>query len=452
MLFSCVHAQDQPNIIFILADDLGYGDLSCYGAKDLQTPNIDALAQQAITFTRAYANSTVCSPSRASILTGNYPDLVGVPGVIRDMQDNTWGNLRDDITTLPEELQKLNYNTALIGKWHLGYKSPDLPNDRGFDYFKGFVGDMMDDYYTHRKAGVNWMRENNQVINPKGHATDLFTDWTLEYLREQNKQEKPFFLFLTYNAPHDPVQPPQEWLSKIQNKEQNSTLKRQKMIAFVEHLDYNVGRILDQLNNSDLGENTIVVFTSDNGGALQYGASNNPFTGGKGDFFEGGIRVPFVIAGPQILAGLESKTPITHSDLLPTIIDLAGLKLPLQDDLDGGSFKAILANKGKGNVSRFSEGLIFHVPYKNGIALKRAHSAIIIDNFKLIKFYDNGELMLFNLNEDLEEKNNLALSLPNKVHTLEKALDTYLSKVKAPKWKPGITWKDKPIEKINSYH
>ena len=104
MLFSCVHAQDQPNIIFILADDLGYGDLSCYGAKDLQTPNIDALAQQGITFTRAYANSTVCSPSRASILTGNYPDLVGVPGVIRDMQDNTWGNLRDDITTLPEEL------------------------------------------------------------------------------------------------------------------------------------------------------------------------------------------------------------------------------------------------------------------------------------------------------------------------------------------------------------
>ena len=114
--------------------------------------------------------------------------------------------------------------------------------------------------------------------------------------------------------------------------------------------------------------------------------------------------------------------------------------------------RLILANKGKGNVSRFSEGLIFHVPYKNGIALKRAHSAIIIDNFKLIKFYDNGELMLFNLNEDLEEKNNLALSLPNKVHTLEKALDAYLSKVKAPKWKPGITWKNKPMEKINSYH
>ena len=195
MLLSSIEAQEKPNIIFILADDLGYGDLSCNGANDLQTPNIDILAKQGITFTRAYANSTVCSPSRASILTGNYPDLVGVPGVIRDMPENTWGNLRDDVVTLPQELQKLNYNTALIGKWHLGYQSPDLPNDRGFDYFKGFVGDMMDDYYTHRRAGINWMRENNQEIDPKGHATDLFTDWTLDYLKKQKSTDKPFFSF-----------------------------------------------------------------------------------------------------------------------------------------------------------------------------------------------------------------------------------------------------------------
>jgi arylsulfatase A-like enzyme len=327
MLLGCVQAQDQPNVIFILADDLGYGDLSCYGSTDIQTPNIDKLSQQGVKFTRAYANSTVCSPSRASILTGNYPDLVGVPGVIRDMQDNTWGNLRDDITTLPEELQKLNYNTALIGKWHLGYKGPDLPNDRGFDYFIGFVGDMMDDYYTHKRAGVNWMRENNHEIDPKGHATDLFTDWTLEYLNAQEKQEKPFFLLLTYNAPHDPVQPPQEWLRGIQEREQNTTLKRQKMIAFVEHLDYNVGRILDQLNNSDLGDNTIVVFTSDNGGALQYGASNKPFSGGKGDFFEGGIRVPCIVKTPSSSQMKQSEEPLLLMDFHPSLIKMAGGKI-----------------------------------------------------------------------------------------------------------------------------
>ena len=417
MLFSCVHAQDQPNIIFILADDLGYGDLSCYGAKDLQTPNIDALAQQGITFTRAYANSTVCSPSRASILTGNYPDLVGVPGVIRDMQDNTWGNLRDDITTLPEELQKLNYNTALIGKWHLGYKSPDLPNDRGFDYFKGFVGDMMDDYYTHRKAGVNWMRENNQVINPKGHATDMFTDWTLEYLREQNKQEKPFFLFLTYNAPHDPVQPPQEWLSKIQNKEQNSTLKRQKMIAFVEHLDYNVGRILDQLNNSDLGENTIVVFTSDNGGALQYGASNNPFTGGKGDFFEGGIRVPCIVKIPSSSQIKQSEEPLLLMDFHPSLIKMAGGKIDknLPSELIVDLFDLPRNNTSRNMIWMRREG------HKFG---GRIYYAISDGRYKLLQRNPFSGYELFDLINDPNETS--PIKLPKVKMALKKALTKHI--------------------------
>jgi len=417
MLFSCVHAQDQPNIIFILADDLGYGDLSCYGAKDLQTPNIDALAQQGITFTRAYANSTVCSPSRASILTGNYPDLVGVPGVIRDMQDNTWGNLREDITTLPEELQKLNYNTALIGKWHLGYKSPDLPNDRGFDYFKGFVGDMMDDYYTHRRAGVNWMRENNQVINPKGHATDMFTDWTLEYLREQNKQEKPFFLFLTYNAPHDPVQPPQEWLSKIQNKEQNSTLKRQKMIAFVEHLDYNVGRILDQLNNSDLGENTIVVFTSDNGGALQYGASNNPFTGGKGDFFEGGIRVPCIVKIPSSSQIKQSEEPLLLMDFHPSLIKMAGGKIDknLPSELIVDLFDLPRNNTSRNMIWMRREG------HKFG---GRIYYAISDGRYKLLQRNPFSGYELFDLINDPNETS--PIKLPKVKMALKKALTKHI--------------------------
>jgi len=327
MLLSSIEAQEKPNIIFILADDLGYGDLSCYGANDLQTPNIDILAKQGITFTRAYANSTVCSPSRASILTGNYPDLVGVPGVIRDMPENTWGNLRDDVVTLPQELQKLNYNTALIGKWHLGYQSPDLPNDRGFDYFKGFVGDMMDDYYTHRRAGINWMRENNQEIDPKGHATDLFTDWTLDYLKKQKSTDKPFFLFLTYNAPHDPVQPPKKWFDKIQQREKGAPLKRQKMIAFVEHLDYNIGRILEQLNSSKLAKNTMIVFTSDNGGALHYGASNKPFSGGKGDLLEGGIRVPCLVKMPNFREEKEINEPLLLMDFYPSILQLVGGKI-----------------------------------------------------------------------------------------------------------------------------
>jgi len=354
-----LNAQEKPNIIFILADDLGYGDLSCYGAKDIKTPQIDQLANDGIKFTRAYANSTVCSPSRAAILTGNYPDLVGVPGVIRDIPNNTWGNLKDDVPMLPAVLRQLNYNTALIGKWHLGYKSPDLPNDRGFDYFKGFVGDMMDDYYTHRRAGINWMRENDREIDQEGHATDLFTDWTLDYLEKQKGQKKPFFLFLTYNAPHDPVQPPQEWLKKVQLREQEASLKRQKMIALIEHLDYNVGRILNYLKLSHLDKNTIIVFTSDNGGALKYGASNAPFSGGKGDMLEGGIRIPCLVTLPQMKEKVESDSPILLMDFYPTLIKLAGgeskeslpskfigeLNLPVQD-----TFRKMIWMRREGHV------------------------------------------------------------------------------------------------------
>jgi arylsulfatase A-like enzyme len=322
--FNIFYAQQSPNILFILTDDLGYGDLGCYGATDVQTPHIDSLAQKSVQFTRAYANSTVCSPSRASILTGNYPDMVGVPGVVRDMPDNTWGNLKDNIKTLPGELQKLNYNTALIGKWHLGYKSPDLPNDRGFDYFKGFVGDMMDDYHTHLRNGINWMRENQNEIHPKGHATDLFTDWTLEYLDKQTKQKKPFFLFLTYNAPHDPIQPPNDWLDKVRKRAPNLSLKRQKLVALVEHLDHNIGRVINQVENSKLNHNTIIIITSDNGGALQYGASNFPFSGGKGDFLEGGIRIPCVVKLPDSNEHKLVNKPLLLMDFFPTLIQYAG--------------------------------------------------------------------------------------------------------------------------------
>jgi arylsulfatase A-like enzyme len=324
LFFVSIQAQKKPNIIFILADDLGYGDLGCHGAKDILTPNIDKLAENGIKFTRAYANSSVCSPSRAALLTGNYPDLVGVPGVIRDMPNNTWGNLKDNCTTLPESLKKLDYQTALIGKWHLGYKSPDLPNDRGFNYFKGYVGDMMDDYYTHERAGINWMRENQKPIFPKGHATDLFTDWTLEYLEKRTNQKQPFFLFLTYNAPHDPVQPPQDWLKKVESREQSATPKRQKIIALIEHLDYNVGRMLNYLKNSPLDKNTIIIFTSDNGGSLEHGASNYPFSGGKGDMLEGGIRVPCLVTLPNQTQKMASDAPLLLMDFYPTLIKLAG--------------------------------------------------------------------------------------------------------------------------------
>ena len=206
---------EKPNILFILADDLGYGDLSCQGAADLLTPHIDRIAKEGIRFTNFYANSTVCSPSRAALLSGRFPDLVGVPGVIRPWKNSNWGYLHPSAILLPELLKKAGYHTAIIGKWHLGEESPNLPNDRGFDHFHGWLADMMDDYYTHLRRGVNYMRLNHQEVHPEGHATDIFSDWAIRYITERSKENNPFFLYLSFNAPHNPIQPPEAYLQKI---------------------------------------------------------------------------------------------------------------------------------------------------------------------------------------------------------------------------------------------
>ena len=175
-----------PNFIIILADDLGYGDLSAYRPQgDARTPNLDRLAAEGVRFTGMRANCTVCSPSRAALLTGRHPDRVGVPGAIRTQPANSWGHLAPSVHTLADLLRPAGYHTAIVGKWHLGLEAPNIPNDRGFDFFHGFLGDMMDSYTTHLRHGQNYLRRNAEVITPQGHATDLFTDWACTYLRER---------------------------------------------------------------------------------------------------------------------------------------------------------------------------------------------------------------------------------------------------------------------------
>ena len=175
----------KPNVIVILADDLGRGDYSAFGTRDIRTPAIDRLCREGLTFENFRANSCVCSPTRAALLTGCFPDRVGVPGVIRHTPENSWGWLSPQATLLPQVLKSAGYHSAIVGKWHLGLKSPNTPTERGFDFFHGFLGDMMDDYLTHRRGGQNFMRRDQTVIDPSGHATDLFTDWACEYLAER---------------------------------------------------------------------------------------------------------------------------------------------------------------------------------------------------------------------------------------------------------------------------
>lgn len=334
----------KPNVICILVDDLGYGDLSCYGAKDIRTPHIDRLMGEGMRFTGFYANSTVSSPSRAALLTGRFPDMVGVPGVIRTHPDDSWGYLSPDAVLLPQVLKKQGYHSALIGKWHLGLESPNTPQERGFDYFKGFLGDMMDDYYTHLRWGNNYMRDGNRVIDPQGHATDLFTDWAIDYVRERNAAKKePFFLYLAYNAPHVPLHPPAGWLERVRRREPGMAEKRGKLAALIEHLDDGVGRLITTLEQEGMLENTLVIFASDNGGQADAGASNGILRGAKGDMYEGGIRVcaGFYWKG-TIPAGAVSSNFAMLSDIFPTICDFADTD---PGPVDGISIRPTLLGK-----------------------------------------------------------------------------------------------------------
>jgi len=342
LLIKFTFAAERPNILFIVVDDLGYGDLSSYGATDLKSPHLDALMADGMRFTEFYANCPVCSPTRASLLTGCYPDLVGVPGVIRTKPTENWGFLSRSATMLPQVLKAQGYTTAAIGKWHLGLEAPEHPNARGFDHFHGFLGDMMDDYYHHRRHQQNYMRLNRETIEPQGHATDLFTDWTNDYLTTHAGQSdpEPFFLYLAYNAPHTPIQPPADWLAKVKEREKGITEKRARLVALIEHMDDGIGKVIATLKKTGQWEKTLTIFVSDNGGQVNVGASCGNLRGEKQDMYEGGIKVPAGAVWPGVIKPGTSDFQALTMDLFATAIDAAGGQSPPQ--IDGRSILPLL--------------------------------------------------------------------------------------------------------------
>ncbi len=393
--------EKQPNILVIMVDDLGYGDLSCYGATDMQTPHIDALFAAGMRLNSFYANCTVCSPTRASFLTGLYPDRSGVPGVIRTPRwgfTTSWGNLRNDVVTLPQHLQTAGYQTALIGKWHLGLEAPDRPTDVGFQHFHGFLGDMMDDYYTHLRHEQNYMRLGEKVITPKGHATDLFSDWAISYHESRKDADEPFFTFLAYNAPHDPIQPPADWLEKVKIREPDMTDARAGLVALIEHLDAGIGRVIDHLKETEQWENTVTIFTSDNGGALRYEARNAPFNGGKQDMLEGGLAVSTCVTWPAAIPeGQVNEDHISLTmDIYPTLAEIAGA--PVSHELDGRSFLPIL--KGAKQLDGDSDRSLYWVRLEGGKHGGVPYHAVRMGDWKLLRDDSMSPYRLYNLKED----------------------------------------------------
>jgi len=413
-----------------MVDDLGYGDLSGYGATDLQTPHIDALIRRGMKFTNFYANCPVCSPTRASFLTGRYPELVGVPGVIRTHPENSWGELTLGIPTIADQMKKAGYQTALIGKWHLGLTKPHWPNNRGFDLFHGWLGDMMDDYYKHTRHGINYMRRDTAPIRPQGHATDLFTRWTCEYLTEHADDQRPFFLTLCYNAPHTPIQPPKQWLDAVQKRAPDMPLTRAKLVALIEHLDAGIGRVYAQLKASGLTSNTLILFTSDNGGQLNVGANNGPLRDGKQSMYEGGLKVPNCVVWPDhIRPQSVTDRPALTMDIYPTLCEIAGI--PVAKQIDGVTFLPTLLGTAQPVDQR---DFFFHRREGGTRYGGLTINAVRRGDWKLLQNSPFAPLELYNLQQDPLEQNNLAKTHPQQFNALASALRAQLQRGGAVPW------------------
>mgnify|MGYP000038298079 CR=1 FL=1 len=387
----------KPNILIITADNLGYGDLSIMGASDIQTPTIDKLFSDGVIFTEFYANATSSSPTQASLLSGHYPTLVGVSGTIRVDPQNSWGHFRCK-KTMAHHFQEAGYLTALIGKWGLGFENPKLPNKQGFDLFMGFLGDEIDDYYTHLHEGINNMRFNENEINPPGHAIDLFSNWSADFVSREANSDKPFFLYLSYNAPGSLLQPDESYLKKVTARNPALSSERAKHIAMIEQMDSGIHRVIQSLNETNQIKNTIIIFTSTCGGILESGASNGKLRGGKLDLFEGGIRVPTSIMWKKEIkkGSLSHQTTITM-DLFPTLCNLA--QTPSDHTFDGKDLTTCVLL----NAPLQQERTLFWTCREGGDHKGEACYATRQGAYKLVQNRPNEKFSLYNLTTDPHE-------------------------------------------------
>jgi len=424
-------ADRRPNLLVILADDLGAGDLGWCGAPDLRTPHLDALAAAGMRFGRFHANAPVCSPTRAALLTGRYPDLVGVPGVIRTHPEDSWGCLAPRATLLPRLLKDAGYHTGCVGKWHLGLEGPDRPEARGFDTFRGFLGDMMDDYTTHRRHGLNYLRRDGREVDPEGHATDLFTAWGIEYLEERKHDARPFFLYLAYNAPHAPIQPPTAWLERVRRREPGLDDRRARLVALIEHLDDGIGRVLGALRANGQAGETLVIFTSDNGGQLDLGARCGPVRGGKGDLYEGGLRVPMCAAWPgRIAPGAQSDRVALTMDLHPTLCAAAGVAPG--PEVDGVSLLPTLLGRGDPEPA---DRDLFWMRREGGPRYHgRDYFAARRGDWKLMQNGPFEPYRLYHLGDDPLEAHDRSAGEPAVVAELSRALRGHIRRAGAVPW------------------
>ena len=407
----------RPNILFIMADDLGYADLSCYGQPDFKTPNIDALAAQGMRFTQAYANSAVCSATRTALITGRYQYRLPV-GLEEPISGRDVG-IPPTHPTLPSLLRDTGYSTALIGKWHLGPLPKFGPLQSGYEHFWGFRAGAVD-YYTHSLLGHADLWDGNTPVHEAGYLSDLLGDRTTKTLEEFARGPRPFLLSLHFSAPHWPWEAPGD---EAESKRLSSATGIKQMMDFdggsqktyakiVARMDDQVGRVLRTLDRLGLRDNTIVVFTSDNGG--ERFSDVWPFTGRKGELLEGGIRIPAIVRWPaNVRAGSVSDAQIMSMDWLPTLLAAAGIRPAPNYPTDGLDLTKALVGA--------------QLPQRTLFWRYRAHAqqACRSGDWKYLKIDANK--FLFNVTKDPLERVNLRNREPTRFAALERAWQTWNS-------------------------
>ena len=422
-----VSPDQPPNIVLINADDLGLGDLSCYGSE-IPTPNIDSIGKPGILFSDFYVSAPVCTPSRFSQLTGLMPQRsrhrLTTPLMPTSERDAGRG-LEPGERTIAEVLHEAGYFTALIGKWHLGHgRKIFLPTNHGFDYFYGFTPGCID-YFTHRYRSEPCFYRNEQLIQEQGYSTDLFTREAVAFL--ENNRDRPFYLNLAYNAPHygkanapgaqsNVLQAPEELVARFNTPDQDRNIYS----AMVVSMDDGVGQVLEALDTLGLSENTLVIFISDNGGDPDYGGSNGSFRGEKGTLFEGGIRVPCLMRWPGVIpSDVSCSYPCSQLDFYETFSALTGAP-ETRRKTEGMDILPIIKNPRE----MLSERTLFWV-YGSMAAIRQG-------NWKYLQINDqqseeNKQRLLFNLSEDPFERNSLAEAEPSLAESLKTRLDNFIS-------------------------
>ncbi len=451
--------EEKPNVVLILIDDMGWVDTGCYGSEYYETPNIDRLAQQeGMKFTNGYAACAVCSPTRAAIMTGRYPARLGVTdwirsrfqgGKIPEDKENPSGYVGSknqpllcpenalwmelDEITIAEMLKPAGYTSCHIGKWHLG-ADDWYPDMQGFDYNIGGCDfgqppSYFDPYENKHQGQIPTLEPRKEGE----YLTDREADEAEKFIRTHKDQ--PFFLYMAHYAVHTPIQAKKNLIEKY--KEKTPTNQKDPVYAaMVESVDHAVGKIMNTLDELDLSENTIVIFTSDNGGLL--GKTNNaPLRSGKGYPYEGGIREPLIVRWPKkVEAGTTCDVPACSVDFLPTICDAVGLELPEDRSIDGESLMPLLTQSGA--LER--DALFWHFPHYR-YNQEIPYSIVRKGDWKLIKRYEGPTFELFNLEDDISETNDLSEKMPKKVKELDALLKQWLEDVNAkmPKKNPNYT-------------